>query len=122
MSAIVSAPAAALGVYVGAALAEIAGCFAFWAWLRLDQSPWWTVPGVLSLVVFAALLTLIESPFAGRAYAAYGGIYILSSLLWLWAMEGQRPDRWDVLGGAVCLVGAALILFGPRGEGTLTAP
>ncbi|CCQ90245.1 conserved membrane hypothetical protein [Nitrospina gracilis 3/211] len=104
----------ALGYYITAAVAEIGGCFAFWAWLRLDRSALWTIPGLLSLIAFALLLTRIESAFAGRAYAAYGGVYIAASLLWLWFIEGQRPDRWDVLGALVCLAGAALILFGPR--------
>src|SRR5690606_8816152 len=70
--------------YVGAAVAEIAGCFAFWAWLRLGASPWWLLPGVASLLTFAYLLTLADAAVAGRAYAAYGGIYISASLLWLW--------------------------------------
>lgn len=100
--------------YIGAALAEIAGCFAFWAWLRLDKSAWWLAPGVVSLMLFAYLLTLVDSPAAGRAYAAYGGIYIVTSLGWLWMVEGVRPDRWDVSGAALCLVGAMLILAGPR--------
>jgi small multidrug resistance family-3 protein len=102
--------------YVMAAVAELAGCFAFWAWLRLGKSPWWSVPGVLSLVLFALLLTRVESEMAGRAYAAYGGIYIAASLLWLWLVEGSRPDRWDFAGAAICLIGAAVILFGPRGS------
>ncbi len=68
------------------------------------------------LGVFALLLTRIESIFAGRAYAAYGGVYIAASLVWLWAVEGQRPDRWDVLGASICLVGAVVILFGPRAQ------
>lgn len=101
--------------YIFAALAEIAGCFAFWAWLRMDRSPLWLVPGMVSLALFAWLLTLIDSDHAGRAYAAYGGVYIVSALAWLWAVEGARPDRWDLIGGAVCLGGAAIILFGPRG-------
>jgi small multidrug resistance family-3 protein len=100
--------------YVGAALAEIAGCFAFWAWLRLDRPVWWLLPGTASLALFAYLLTLVDSSAAGRAYAAYGGVYIAASLLWLWAVESVRPDRWDVTGAAICLVGAAIILFGPR--------
>jgi len=104
-----------LVIYVGAALAEIAGCFAFWAWLRLGRSVWWLAPGLLSLALFAYLLTLVEADAAGRAYAAYGGIYIVASIFWLWSMEGARPDRWDVTGAAVCLAGAAIILFGPRG-------
>jgi small multidrug resistance family-3 protein len=101
-------------VYIGAALAEIAGCFAFWAWLRLGHSPWWVVPGMVSLGLFAWLLTLVDSEAAGRAYAAYGGVYICASLGWLWAIEGLRPDRWDVAGAAICLLGAGIILFGPR--------
>ncbi|MCW2411972.1 MULTISPECIES: YnfA family protein [unclassified Sphingobium] len=100
--------------FIGAALAEIAGCFAFWAWLRLDKSPLWLLPGLASLAVFAWLLTLVEADYAGRTYAAYGGVYIASALAWLWLAEGTRPDRWDLLGGAVCLCGAAIILFGPR--------
>jgi small multidrug resistance family-3 protein len=100
--------------YVGAALAEIAGCFAFWAWLRLDKSPLWIIPGVLSLCLFAYLLTLVDAEHAGRTYAAYGGVYIVSALLWLWAAEGVKPDRWDAMGAAICLLGAAIILWGPR--------
>ena len=102
-------------VYAMAAVTEIAGCFAFWAWLRLDKSPWWLVPGVAALALFAWLLTRVESDAAGRAYAAYGGVYIVASLLWLWLVEQHRPDRWDMTGAAVCLVGAGIILFGPRG-------
>ena len=100
--------------YIGAAIAEIAGCFAFWAWLRLGRSALWLVPGVISLILFAFLLTRIDSAFAGRTYAAYGGVYIAASLVWLWIAEGQRPDRWDITGVAICLVGAAIILWGPR--------
>ena len=102
-------------IYVAAGLAEIAGCFAFWAWLKLDRSIGWLVPGLLSLALFAYLLTLIDSSAAGRAYAAYGGVYIALSILWLWVVEGARPDRWDLTGAAICLAGAAIILFAPRG-------
>ena len=101
-------------VYIGAALAEIAGCFSFWAWLRLGKSAWWLVPGIFSLMLFAWLLTLSSAEHAGRAYAAYGGIYILASLGWLWIAEGHQPDRWDLIGVSVCLAGAAIILWGPR--------
>ena len=101
-------------VYVGAAIAEIAGCFAFWGWLRQDRPVWWLIPGVVSLIVFAYLLTLVETEAAGRAYATYGGIYIVASLVWLWAVEGIRPDRFDIAGAAFCLVGASIILLAPR--------
>jgi small multidrug resistance family-3 protein len=106
-----------LFAFVGAAVSEIAGCFAFWAWLRLDRSPLWLIPGMASLALFAYLLTLVDAEHAGRAYATYGGIYIVASLVWLRLAEGVRPDRWDLLGAAVCVAGASLILFGPRATG-----
>ncbi|MEX2579403.1 MAG: YnfA family protein [Verrucomicrobiales bacterium] len=101
-------------IYAGAALGEIAGCFAFWAWLRLGCSAAWLVPGMASLALFAFLLTRVDTAFAGRAYAAYGGIYIAASLAWLFFVERIPPDRWDYIGAAVCVTGAAIILFGPR--------
>jgi small multidrug resistance family-3 protein len=101
-------------VYAAAAIAEIAGCFGFWAWLRLGKSAWWLAPAVTSLIVFAYLLTLIQTPAAGRAFAAYGGVYIAASLAWMWLVEGLRPDRWDVVGALVCVTGAAIILAAPH--------
>jgi small multidrug resistance family-3 protein len=101
-------------LYILAAAAEIGGCFAFWAWVRLNKSPGWLAPGLVSLILFAWLLARVEVGFAGRAYAAYGGIYIVVSLIWLWAVEGMRPDRFDGVGAALCLLGAALILYGRR--------
>ncbi len=103
-----------LPAFVAAALAEIAGCFSFWAWWRLDKSALWLIPGMVCLAAFAWLLTFAESDAAGRAYAAYGGIYICASLVWLWAAEGVRPDRFDIFGALICLIGAAVILFAPR--------
>ena len=100
--------------YLVAVLAEIAGCFALFAVLRLDKSVWWLLPGVVSLIVFAWALTLVESEAAGRTYAAYGGIYIAASLAWLWLVEGVRPDRSDLTGAVICLLGAAVIIAGPR--------
>ncbi len=100
--------------YLLAAITEIAGCFAFWAWLKLGKSPLWLLPGLLSLAAFAWLLTRVESDYAGRAYAAYGGVYIVTSLVWLWAIEHRPPDRYDLAGASLCLAGAAVILFGPR--------
>ena len=101
-------------VYVAAAVAEIAGCFALWAVTRLGASSLWLAPGVASLVLFGWLLTKVDVAFAGRAYAAYGGIYIAASLLWLWAAEGRRPDLWDLTGGGLAIAAAAIILFAPR--------
>ena len=101
-------------IYIAAAFFEIAGCFSFWIWIRDGKTGWWLAPGVVSLVLFAGLLTQVDTAAAGRAYAAYGGVYIAASLLWLFAVEDVRPDRWDILGALICLVGAAVILFGPR--------
>ena len=100
--------------FIAAAALEMGAFFAFWAWLRLDKSPLWLIPGIAALILFAFLLTRSDAAFAGRAYAAYGRVYIAASLAWLWTVEGTRPDRWDLLGSAVCLIGAAIIFFGPR--------
>jgi len=97
-----------------AALFEIAGCYSFWAWVRDGRPQWWLFPGTLSLVLFALCLTRVESAYAGRAYAAYGGIYIASSLVWLRGVEGVSPDRWDLFGAGVSILGALIVLFGPR--------
>jgi len=99
-----------------AALFEIAGCYAFWLWLRLDRSPWWIAPGLASLVLFALLLTRIEAAYAGRAYAAYGGIYVVASLGWLALVERTRLTWTDLAGGLLCVAGALVILLAPRGS------
>ena len=101
-------------IYIAAALAEIAGCFAFWLCYRLDKSVLWLLPGMASLALFGWLLSLSPAEHAGRAYAVYGGIYIAATLGWLRAVEGMRPDRWDLIGATVSLVGAAIILWAPR--------
>lgn len=101
-------------IYITAAFAELAGCFAFWVWLRNGRSSLWVVPGMVSLVAFAWLLTLVPTEAAGRAYAAYGGIYVVASVLWIRFVEGVAPDRWDMIGAPICILGAAVILLGPR--------
>lgn len=100
--------------FVLAAVFEIAGCYAAWMWLRLGRSVGWLVPGAISLLLFAIILTRVDTAFAGRAYAAYGGVYIVSSLLWLAIVERTTPRLSDMIGSFVCLAGAAIILFGAR--------
>lgn len=100
--------------YLLAAITEIAGCFAFWHWYRNHGSVWILIPGILSLIAFAFFLTRIESNYAGRAYAAYGGVYITASIGWLWLVEKKVPDLWDIVGMTICLLGSAVILFSPR--------
>ena len=97
-------------VFAVAAFFEIAGCFAFWLWLRRGAAAYFVVLGVASLIAFAVSLTRVDSAFAGRAYAAYGGIYIATSLVWLWLVEGQRPSSTDVIGAGLAIVGALVII------------
>jgi len=102
-------------LFVATALAEILGCYLPWLWLREGRSPWLLVPSAMSLALFAWLLTLHPGSAAGRTYAAYGGVYVATAVFWLWAVDGQRPDRFDLIGAAVCLAGMAIVYFGPRG-------
>ena len=101
-----------------AAIFEIAGCYTLWMWLRLNRSAVWVLPGIISLILFAFMLTRVEAAFAGRAYAAYGGVYIVASLVWLTAVEQTRPQASDLLGALVCIIGAVVILLGPRVHGS----
>lgn len=100
-------------LFVLTAGAEIAGCYLPYLWLRERKSAWLLLPGALCLALFAWLLTLHPTG-AGRTYAAYGGVYVAASLVWLWRVEGLRPDRWDLLGASLCLLGTAIIVLGPR--------
>ena len=102
-----------VGLFIATALAEILGCYLPYGWLRHGRSPWLLIPAAGSLALFAWLLTL-HPQAAGRTYASYGGVYVATALVWLWLVDGQRPDRWDLVGGAVAIVGMALIAFGPR--------
>jgi small multidrug resistance family-3 protein len=100
-------------LFVLTALAEIVGCYLPWLWLREGRSPWLLAPAGMSLALFVWLLTLHPAA-AGRTYAAYGGVYVATALLWLWAVEGQTPTKWDLAGGAIALVGMAVIALAPR--------
>ncbi|MDX1458120.1 MAG: YnfA family protein [Marinobacter sp.] len=102
-----------VALFLLTALAEIVGCYLPYLWLRQGQSVWLLLPGLASLAAFAWLLSLHPTA-AGRVYAAYGGVYICVALLWLWAVDGIRPTVWDLVGGAVALLGMAIIMFGPR--------
>ena len=102
-----------LCLFLLTALAEIIGCYLPYLWLREGKSIWLLLPAALSLAVFAWLLSLHPAA-AGRVYAAYGGVYIFTAILWLWAVDGIRPTGWDLLGSAVALVGMAIIMFAPR--------
>ncbi|MDP5239468.1 YnfA family protein [Uliginosibacterium sp. 31-16] len=100
-------------LYALTAVAEIFGCYLPYLWLKKSVSAWWLFPAAACLALFAWLLTLHPHP-AGRVYAAYGGVYVVVSLIWLWRVDGIVPDRWDLAGCALVLVGAGLIYFAPR--------
>lgn len=101
------------GLFLVTALAEILGCYLPYLWLRQQRSAWLLIPAAASLSAFAWLLTL-HPMGASRTYAAYGGVYVLTALLWLWAVEQQRPHLWDVVGCVVAVTGMAIIAFAPR--------
>lgn len=101
-----------LGVFFIAAFFEILGCFAFWSYFRLEKSSLWLFLGVISLIFFAYILTKIDVEHAGRVYAIYGGIYIISSLLWLVLVEKESFNKWDIIGSLIAVLGASIILFG----------
>jgi small multidrug resistance family-3 protein len=102
-----------IGLFFLTALAEIVGCYLPYLWLKEGKSPWLLVPAALSLAVFAWLLSLHPTA-AGRVYAAYGGVYIVVAIFWLWSVEGIRPTLWDLVGSGVALLGMAIIMFSPR--------
>lgn len=102
------------GLFLVTAIAEIVGCYLPWLVLTQGRPTWWLLPAAASLALFAWLLTLHPSA-AGRTYAAYGGVYVVVALIWLWRVDGVVPTRWDLAGGAICLVGMAVIALQPRG-------
>jgi small multidrug resistance family-3 protein len=102
-----------LGLFVITALAEIVGCYLPYRWLRRGDSPYLLLPAAASLALFAWLLTLHPAA-AGRTYATYGGIYVVTAIVWLWIVDRQIPDRWDLMGAVVTLAGMSLIAFGPH--------
>jgi len=107
--------ARALLLFGLAGLAEIGGGWLVWQWLR-ESRPWpFGLVGALVLVGYGVIPTFQESAHFGRVYAAYGGVFVVLSLVWARIFDGFEPDHWDVLGALVCLVGVLIIFFGPRG-------
>ncbi len=102
-----------LPLYLITAVAEIAGCYLILLFSRTPARWWLLVPAIASLGLFGWLLTFHPAA-SGRVYAAYGGVYIATALMWLWYVDSIRPDRWDIIGGALCLLGMVVIYYGPR--------
>ena len=102
-----------IGLFVLAGLCEIGGGYLVWLWLREGKPIGYAVAGALVLVLYGVIPTFQPAHF-GRVYAAYGGMFIVLSLLWGWALDGMRPDRFDVIGASICLIGTAVIMYAPR--------
>lgn len=102
-----------LGLFVLTAVAEIVGCYLPYLWLRKGGSAWLLLPAAIALALFVWLLTLHPAA-AGRTYAAYGGVYVVVAILWLWIVDGIRPDRWDLMGGTIAILGMFVIMFAPK--------
>jgi small multidrug resistance family-3 protein len=105
-----------VSLFATAAIAEIGGAFLVWQGIREGKGAWTALAGALALFVYGVLATLQVEPRFGRVLAAYGGVFVVGSLLWAMALDNFRPNRSDIVGAAVCLVGVGLIMYGPRGD------
>ncbi|WP_257352253.1 YnfA family protein [Pseudalkalibacillus decolorationis] len=101
-------------LFIIAGIAEIGGGYLIWLWLREGSPSWYGLLGGLILVGYGVIPTLQMFPTFGRVYAAYGGVFVAMALLWGWVVDGNMPDRFDWLGGFICLIGVAIILWAPR--------
>jgi small multidrug resistance family-3 protein len=106
--------AKSLAFFILAGLCEIGGGYLVWMWLRDGKSPWYFLFGALVLILYGIIPTFQPANF-GRVYAAYGGIFIVLSILWGWRIDNIAPDRFDVIGGCLALIGVFIIMYWPRG-------
>jgi small multidrug resistance family-3 protein len=101
-------------LFVLAAVAEIGGAWLVWQGVR-EQRGWiWIGAGVIALGAYGFVATLQPDAHFGRILAAYGGVFVAGSLLWGVALDGFRPDRWDIIGALICLIGVVVIMYAPR--------
>ena len=108
--------ARSFALFILAAVFEIGGCWLVWQGLREHRGWPWVASGAAVLAMYGVVATFQPSGDFGRVLAAYGGVFVAGSLVWAWVADGNRPDRFDVLGAAVCLVGMAVIAYAPRGR------
>ena len=99
--------------FVSAGLCEIAGGYLVWCWIREGKSAWWAVAGASLLVLYGIIPTLQPAHF-GRVYAVYGGVFIALAMIWGWGVDKIQPDRFDVLGASIALVGVGVMMYWPR--------
>jgi len=102
-----------VAIFLMTAIAEIVGCYLPYLWIKQDKSVLLLIPAAISLSLFVWLLTLHPTA-TGRVYAAYGGVYVFTAVLWLWVIDGIKPTVWDIAGALVVLVGMAIIMFAPK--------
>lgn len=102
-------------LFIVAGIAEIGGGYLIWLWLREGRPAYFGILGGLSLALYGVVATFQNFPTFGRVYAAYGGIFIVLSVLWGWGVDKKMPDLYDWLGAAICVVGVSIMLFAPRG-------
>lgn len=106
-----------VSLFIVAALAEIGGAWLVWQGVREKKGLIWIGVGVIALGLYGFVATLQPSPHFGRILAAYGGVFVVGSLLWGIVFDGFRPDRYDIIGAAICLIGVAAIMYAPRAAG-----
>ena len=104
-----------IGLFVLAAVAEIGGAWLVWQGVREQRGLVWVGAGFIALGLYGLVATFQPDPHFGRILAAYGGVFVAGSLAWGMVMDGFRPDRYDLTGAAICLVGVAVIMYSPRG-------
>lgn len=102
-----------IGLFVAAGIAEISGVYLIWQWVRDDKPVFWGLFGLVALFVYSWIQTLQTFDF-GRAFAAYGGVFVSLALLWGWGVDEHTPDRWDWIGVSIILIGVATIVYAPR--------
>jgi len=100
-------------LFILAGICEICGGYLIWQWMKNDKPLWWGVTGGVVLVLYGIVATWQIADF-GRVYAAYGGMFILMALLWAWKVDGFEPDKWDVIGALIAVIGASIIIYMPR--------
>jgi small multidrug resistance family-3 protein len=103
-----------VALFLLAAIAEIGGAWLVWQGWREHRGLWWIAGGVIALGAYGFVATFQSDPNFGRILAAYGGVFVVGSLAWGMLLDGFRPDRWDLIGAAICLAGVAVIMYAPR--------
>jgi small multidrug resistance family-3 protein len=117
LSVVAMSTVKSIALFVVAAIAEIGGAWLVWQGVREHRGAAWVGAGIMALAVYGFVATFQDDPHFGRVLAAYGGVFVVGSLVWGMVADGFRPDRFDVIGAAICLVGVGVIMYAP-GDGS----